>query len=162
AKGYASRSEVVRGSIQDARLSSFVVEAVGTDQTAIELAKGAQNETDLEASLQGLAEGAYDLRAVAEDAAENRKVVTIPFTIDDTPPEVQLLTPAPGAMLARGRDPISVIGTVTDANLEGYTLRVGAGANPVVLDALATASTGGQTIELKRWEVSSVPDGVYT
>ena len=53
----------------------------------------ARNDEDL-APLAAFGDGPHTLDATASDLAENRAEVTVPFTIDSTPPIARLIAPA--------------------------------------------------------------------
>ena len=131
---FVSRSQTVRGSVTDARLSSYLIEATPEGGVTVELGRGSQSRIgeDL-ASLALLADGPHTLIISAEDAAENRTQVQIPFVLDSLGPVAQLLTPAAAAVLRKGADPIDVVGTASDAYLQDCVLAFGAGPEPAAL-----------------------------
>jgi subtilase family serine protease/flagellar hook assembly protein FlgD len=158
-----SAARPVRGSIGDARLVEYVLSITPGGGAPSELARDSHARSDeVLAPLADFGDGPYTLELVASDLAENQASLTVPFTIDSTPPQAALLEPAKGATLLRGDEPVPVTGSATDENLEGWTLRFGPGAEPAALTTIASGTEGGDTQAVGAWDVRFVPDGVYT
>jgi subtilase family serine protease len=163
ANAYLAREATVRGSIVDARLVSYLISATGEDGVTVELARGAQEPAGATlASLLPLVDRGYVLEVQAEDAAENRAEVGVPFTIDSLDPIVSLHGPAEGAVLAIGATPVVVRGMVIDTHLQGFALAYGPGAQPAFFNPVANGTAGGADIVLGAWDVSALPEGLYT
>ena len=103
-----------------------------------------------------LADGPHHLTVYATDSAGNAAMLNTAFVVDNTPPDVQLSlpqTPVGGA--------VTVAGSVSDANLDGYWLEYGKGANPLSWTRVASVQ-GGPAGSLGVWDTSSLDDGLYT
>ncbi len=164
ADAFVSPQATVRGSVNDRNLALFTVSASPAGSGAVELARATQGSSaqgDL-APLSALAEGPHVLHVAASDRAENEASLDVPFVVDATPPRALLQSPARGAFLRRGDDPVAVVGLVRDDHLESWTLRFGAGAEPADFATIAVGQVGGDGIALGAWDVRFVPDGVYT
>lgn len=163
AEALMRRDANVLGFVSDPLLSQYVVTdfpAAGGDP--IELSRGAKSPQNHNlGSLAALGDGRHTLFVRAEDAAENRAAVDVPFAIDSVPPVVALHRPPPGAVLDKGAAPIEVVGTATDEHLDHYTLSFGPGTEPAYFSEIARTETGGLGIRLGSWSVDSVPDGPY-
>ena len=155
----------VTGSASDLHLDSYGVSyAVQPGGAATVLDQGRQSRTDYRfGALAGLADGLYSLTLTAEDGAQNISSRTIAFTVDNVAPEVALTAPASGAFAGGPVPAVEIRGTVRDAHLLDWTLRIGAGTDPQAWTALATGTAApapGAT--LASWNVAALPDGPYT
>lgn len=163
--GYVSRDAGVTGSIADPRLRVYVVEAAAPAGHSVELARGAQARTsEILASLESLADGRYTLSVSAEDLAENRSRLDVPFTLDSAPPLVRFVSPTADAVVPNGASPADVVGTVADDNLEGWVLSFGSGGapSPAALVEIARSPVGGNALRLAAWPGAGFADGIYT
>ena len=150
------------GTIQDPNLHEYVLTAERPFSAAVELARGTQSVVDADlASLATLTEGPYQLVVTAEDAAENRAELRVPFTLDATDPHALIASPAPGSFLDRGPSPVSVTGTATDAHLESYQLQYGAGTAPADFVSISTGTQVVASGPLGSWSVAHLSDGPY-
>jgi subtilase family serine protease/flagellar hook assembly protein FlgD len=153
----------VSGSVSDEHLADWVLTARPAQGPALELARSTEPVVSgVLSTLDGLADGPYTLSVKATDRAENERPLDVSFTLDSVPPKVAFREPADRAVLRRGSTPITVGGLVRDPNLQGWTLRFGAGGSPSVLRPLAEGTTEGDALALAAWNVQSLPDGVYT
>jgi hypothetical protein len=160
---FALRNTPVHGLVQDPHLSGYVLTARSSLDGPVELARGGQNRTDFDlASFASLLDGSYVLTVSADDAAENRTDLDVPFTLDSTPPTVAFSSPAAGAVLRRGTAPIEVRGLALDANLQDYVLSFGAGPEPSSFVEIARSTQPGVEIVLGAWAGTYIPDGEYT
>ena len=152
----------VRGTVNDPNLAAYAVTVTAADGSVVELGGGAQPRANADlALLSSLSDGPYMLSVSAADAAENRVLLERSFTVDSIAPAVSILAPLPGAVLPRGPEPATLLGSVLDLNLASYTLGFGAGADPSVLVELAQGTSGGPGLSWP-WPVAAVPDGLYT
>lgn len=153
----------VVGSVEDLRLSSFVVTVRPPGGSVIELARGNSNQAlSPLAGLSTLTDGPYTLAVEAEDQAENRAQVSRGFVLDSVGPIVAIHSPANGAVLPKGAEPQAVLGAATDANLREWVLRYGPGADPAYFVEVRRSATGGFGIPLGPWATSALADGTYT
>lgn len=145
------------GSITDPNLSAYTL--VLDD---VEVAAGDSERTDYAfASLLGQAEGEHGLVATAVDAAENESSTSRIFTLDDTVPEIELISPPSNAPLGGALDPHEVTGRVVDENLASWRLEVGEGAAPEAWLPLVNSTEPVDGLLLS-WDVSAMPDGLHT
>ncbi|MDD2893354.1 MAG: CARDB domain-containing protein, partial [Halothiobacillaceae bacterium] len=159
--GFATGTGGVMGSITDPNLTHYTV-SITDSPTApnwnqIDTGTLARNNAVL-ASLAGLVEGDYALRIEAQDEAENMVDRVIPFTVDNTPPKVDLTAPLDGSFVGVKKLPVNIIGSIDEKNLKSYTLEFGAGATPTAWTTLATGSALPLPSILKAWDVSTLPD----
>ena len=85
------------------------------------------------------------------------------FEIDSTPPALVLTAPAEGTFVARVPGvPLSVTGSVEEANLDRYDLEVGFGDPPSVFVPLAGGTSVPSDSTLAVWDLETLPDGHYT
>lgn len=158
-----TNAAVVHGSIEDAHLVEYVIEAARPFTPTVELAHGNQNVTNADlAALSALTDGPIEIRARAEDIAANLAQVTVPITVDSVAPHALLLSPLGGSVLDRGTTPIAVTGNATDDRLERWDLSFGPGAQPAYFVPVASGTTGGTSLALGDWAVAALPDGSYT
>ena len=108
-----------------------------------------------------LADGPYVLSVSADDAAENHADFTVPFAVDTTPPAVAFSSPTAGVVLRRTTAPVTVLGFVTDTNLQEYA---SASAPVRSRRRLSTSRTArpGAALGLGSWSVAFLSDGDYT
>jgi len=165
AGGFVTATGGIVGSVTDTYLTSYAV--------SITNSPGAPNWNLIDSgtlvrdnavfgSLAGLSEGDYAIRIEAQDDAENKVDRVISFTVDNTPPKVDLSAPADGSFVGVEKLPVNVIGTVNEKNFKSYTLESAAGATPTAWDALATGNSLPLPSILKAWDVSALPDGLYS
>ncbi len=96
------------------------------------------------------------------DRAGNAAESSLHFFVDSTAPVVSLLSPAAGSFLPTSAGTVAVEGRLVETNLDSYALELGAGTAPSVFIPLASgASLDSPDIALD-WDVSALPDGVYT
>ncbi len=159
---FLSRGLSIDGSISDPNLGQYTLSAAGSTGL-VDLGHGNQGRTSERlADLAPLADGPYVLNVRADDAAQNGATTAVPFTMDSTPPTVSIASPLPGSVVAKSNDPISVVGSATDLNLDSHTLSFGPGATPAYFDEIAKATNSGAGIALGGWKTASLPDGPYT
>jgi subtilase family serine protease/flagellar hook assembly protein FlgD/fibronectin type 3 domain-containing protein len=162
--GFATRDGTVRGTITDPNLSRYVVSAFPTTGgDPVELAEGTRPAAGGNLGpLARLGDGRHTLFVRAEDAAENRATVDVPFVVDSLPPTVAIARPVAGAVLDTRGPPFPVVGTAADENLASHALSVGPGAQPAYFTPIAAGETGGVGIALGSWALAGIPDGPYT
>ncbi len=160
---YVPADARVQGSVADAHLLEYVLSVTPGGGAPVELTRDSRPRSDAPlASLAQLSDGPHTLTLSASDLAENQQSLTISFQIDSGPPAVDIASPTDEAVLPRGELPIPVTGRVEDANLAGWSLRFGAGAEPVGFGAIAEGALAGSGLTLGAWDVRSLPDGPYT
>lgn len=155
----------VSGSIADRHLSSYTLTYAPSDAaTAVVFDEGNQPRSGHAfGPLPELADGLYVMRWSATDAAQNSAEQRITFSLDNTPPQVELSDPVDGALAGGSTPAVDVKGKVLDAHLESWTLRVGAGLEPASWTALADGSSVVSVAALlAAWNVQALGDGPYT
>ncbi len=164
ADAYVSPGDSVRGSVTDDRLASYAVTTAAPGGASLELARGVQPVAGGDLAFLGALspDGAYLLTVRAEDQAENRSAVDVPFVLDSSAPIVRLVSPVREAVLRRGEAPLPVVGTVVDANLEQWTLDFGPGRAPAYFAPLAQGAAAGQGFTVGSWPLAGLADGEYT
>ncbi|MGP1345424.1 MAG: hypothetical protein ACTS3F_01980 [Phycisphaerales bacterium] len=68
----------------------------------------------------GIPDGEYEILITAQTVCGNTATITRTITVDNTPPLVEIESPAPCAPI--GCDPVEIIGTVKDDNLNSWAL----------------------------------------
>jgi len=159
----------VRGSITDLNLSHYSISCEGEGGTRLLDEANQVREQYTFASVSDLPEGSYTLRAEAEDQGETiTPPVSIPFTIDRTPPNLAMLAPAQDEAYGSERNVVPVKVRIEEAHLASFDLRYGLGDNPDQWLPLAAGTTLPEGNELNiSWDVGPnapvpVPDGRYT
>ena len=148
--GFLTGEAAIQGSIEDERIQSYVISITNEPAAPVwtELARGNANRMNaILARLDALEDGDYAVRVEAEDQAENRAEVIIPFEVDNTAPVVTLTGPAEGSFLSGASGPTPVLGTVVEEHLETYRVEFAPGAAPLpdafVLRGDGVANRGG-------------------
>jgi flagellar hook assembly protein FlgD/fibronectin type 3 domain-containing protein len=153
------------GTVRDPNLQGYSANYSGPAGGG-ELDSGNQSRTEHTfGQLQIQADGAHILTLAGNDLAGNRAAVSRSFTIDRTPPEVALDSPANGAWYGSGADSIEIAGSIKELNLARYSVRYGAGDAPTQWSELAGGEIAPQGAPLFTWLIgaqSGVPDGTYT
>jgi subtilase family serine protease len=158
-----TNATIVHGSIEDAHLVEYVLEAIRPFAPAVELARGNQSVVDADlAGLSAISDGPIEVRARAEDSAGNMAEALVPVTIDSVAPLALLVSPAAGDVLDRGATPVAVTGSATDDRLERWDLAFGPGGQPAYFVPIASGTEGGTGLALGNWAVAALPDGTYT
>lgn len=148
------------GSVQDQNLEKYQIDVGPEEGLLSRLDEDSVSAEGALASLIGLEDGRYHLVIRASDRAGNVAELPRSFDIDSTPPVVEILDLAAQVSTATG--PLVLRARVTERNLESHALEVGAGASPSVFVRLASGA-GLPSAELEAsWDVSVLPDGVYT
>lgn len=163
--GFVTATGGVMGSITDLHLTSYTVSLTNTPAAPSwnVLDSGTIGRSNaVLGSLAGLPEGNYALRIEAQDDAENKVDRVIPFIVDTTPPKVDISSPADGSVLGSKKLPVNIIGTLDEKNLKSYTLDYGSGTAPTTWTTLASGTSLPLPAVLKVWDVTTVPDSVYT
>ncbi|HEX5057349.1 MAG TPA: CARDB domain-containing protein [Gammaproteobacteria bacterium] len=163
ANGYISGNAPVTGSVNDANLAEYIVELTHTPEAPVweELSRGNSNLTNSAlASLNGLEEKAYALRVTATDQAQSRSQIIVPFTVDNTPPQVTLSAPLAGEYAGVNKPPLPIKGSAVEQHPARYTVGVKApGATD--FNTLVTGQTFPMPETLAQWNVSALADGGY-
>lgn len=164
ANGFIKAVGGIVGTIEDPHLLDYSVEFSSAKAPAWTLLEsGKQNRTNaVFRSLEDLADGTYSVRIRARDEAGNAREALFPFTVDGTPPKASLTAPAAGSFVGGKKKIVSIAGTIEEANLAEFVVRHGPGESPASWTDLARSGVvpaGGVRLD---WDVSSVPDGVYT
>jgi subtilase family serine protease/flagellar hook assembly protein FlgD len=148
------------GRVQDQNLERYQIDLGPEDGALSRIDEDSVSAEGALASLIGLEDGRYRLLIRASDRAGNVAELPRSFDVDSTPPVVEILDLAAQVSTAAG--PLVLRARVTERNLESYALEVGAGASPSVFVPLASGA-GLPSAELEAsWDVSVLPDGVYT
>lgn len=111
-------------------------------------------------SLDDLADGNYRLEAQALDRAGNSASERRDFRLDAQAPELELLTPADDAVLARGGAPISVRARVFDTALQQWQLEIQAAGSPIWSLIGQGTDVVSSPAQLLTWTPTQ-PDGDY-
>lgn len=134
----------------------------GNPASWTEIARGPGLPAEPIASLASaeLAEQTYSLKLTVVDRAGNRGEDSAVFTLDGTPPQVTLLGPVEGSVIT---GPVSVVGTVTDANIREYRLYLapGRGESATRWEELDSGNTQVVAQQLHNWQALPA-DGQYT
>ncbi|MBI3562427.1 MAG: PD40 domain-containing protein [Gammaproteobacteria bacterium] len=163
--GFVTATGGVMGSITDLHLTSYTVSLTNSPAAPVwnVLDSGTLVRSNaVLGSLAGLPEGSYAIRVEAQDDAENKVDRVIPFSVDNTPPKVDISAPADGSMLGIKKVAVNILGTLDEKNLKSYTLDYGSGTAPTTWTTLAGGTSLPLPAVLKVWDVTTVPDGVYT
>ncbi|MEJ2697679.1 MAG: Ig-like domain-containing protein [Candidatus Sulfobium sp.] len=115
--------------------------------------------------LNELPEGKYILDEKADDLAGNTTERTTDFTIDRSPPVVTISSPLNGKYYGADKDAVSITGSITETNLDSYTIRYGTGDNPSTWNELSSGQSVPTDQRFFLWNVgksSGLPDGLYT
>ncbi len=165
ASGVVTATGQVQGSITDQHLNAYTVSLAETPlgpQMRL-LSSGTSNAIAAPlGSLQGLQEGRYALTVEARDAGDNSTTKQVTFVVDNTPPVVELTTPAPGSVLGRKQSPVVVKGVITETHVARYQLNVGAGADPSTWVNLVNSTQPPGTDVLGTWHTAPLADDLYT
>jgi subtilase family serine protease/Tol biopolymer transport system component/fibronectin type 3 domain-containing protein len=163
--GFASGEGDVVGTIADLRIAEWTTQLAAQPAGAwSDLARGVTTRQSASlGSLEGLAEGGYLLRVHATDVAENEAELVVPFEVDNTPPEVELLAPADGVVLSIAGGAVPVQARLVDEHPRSWRLELGAGESPSTWLALAEDDQLPEpSAPLFEWLPSGLPDGLYT
>jgi subtilase family serine protease/flagellar hook assembly protein FlgD len=115
-------------------------------------------------TLEGLADGKYGAKLVAQDTAENAAEVVKLFEIDNTPPKVSFSAPLADSYLSAKKGLVNIVAAIEEKNLDKYQLRYALGRDISTSNfvELANGSSLPLPAILKAWDVAAVPDGAYT
>ena len=165
--GFLTGEAAIKGTIEDERMNSYVISLTSEPAAPVwtELARGNANRMNaVLARLDGLEDGDYALRVEADDQAENRADVIVPFEVDNTAPVVTLTAPSEGSFLSGAGGLVPVLGTVVEEHLEIYRVEFAPGAapSPDAFVEIFAATELPTADELTRWDVSSLDDGPFT
>lgn len=107
-----------------------------------------------------LSDGLYTVRLVAEDKASLRGEKRIALTVDNTPPEAMIATPAENGYV---RQPLDIAGTAADANLADYRLELAPGEkdSSTRWSELGVGAVAVANGTLLNWQALP-PDGTHT
>ncbi len=125
-------------------------------QTAINQTMGVWS-TD--AGPTSVADGSYNIRVTGHTTCGNTAQVVRQVTIDNTPPLVVILSP--GGCTATGCDPVQIVGTVFDANIEGWSVQyTGGNSNGWVTIGSGTGNVSNGV--LATFDPTDLPACCYT
>lgn len=157
---FAGSDEVVAFRVDDAELDSYEAKLIARDSgDVVAQLTGALRTRQRLADLRDRAEGDYRLEILAQDRAGNRREFQHDFTLDRTPPTVDLLAPVEGAVIARNGTAVELRGSVADTHLADYSVDIA----PVGNDNWTTIASGTAAVSaaaLGSWNVTQ-PDGDY-
>ncbi|MBU0728774.1 MAG: hypothetical protein KKE17_09040 [Proteobacteria bacterium] len=155
----------VSGTVNDANLETYSMTYSSSQETVTFASENRVRENHTFAILNDLHEGSYILHVAAVDAAQNSFARDIQFTVDNTPPAFDFVTPLNGELYGFGKEVIEIKGTITEENFSGYTLRSGVGEEPIEWTLLVSEENLPSNEELYQWDVgqnSNISDNSYT
>ena len=162
---YHKNDVTVTGSIIDSNLREYAVSCSGDSGIALTDQATQNRENHIFGILNALSEGNYLLNIFAKDFGENVTEEHIAFTIDRTSPKVVLDLPVEGDIYGSGRNVIPVNGSITEKNIDMFSLQYGSGDNPSQWTTLLNGSTIPVDPQLFSWKVGKsdgISDGPYT
>ena len=154
----------ITGSVVDRNIDAYSV-SYGTAAAGpgVVLEEGRQSRTDYTfGALRDLADGAYLVRITASDLAGNTLSLDRTFTRDNESPTVALLTPEAGTLAGGPAPVLQITGSVTEPNLQQWTLRVGRGLEPSAWTSLVAEAAPPAGDQLGSWDTTGLEDGAYT
>jgi Tol biopolymer transport system component/subtilase family serine protease/flagellar hook assembly protein FlgD/prenyltransferase beta subunit len=153
------------GTIDESNPASYTVSLTTPSATLI-LDSGSQARSAYTfGTLSDVPDGSYTLTITAKDSGENSTTISRMFTVDRTVPTVLLSSPGNDVFYGSVKNVISVTGSIAEANLEKYAVRLGSGTSPTVWQELVTGPSVPAFPSLYSWKVGKgdgVPDGIYT
>ncbi len=164
ANGWATGVDPLQVTVQDPLLStSEVYLSTGGINGPWQLAVHNEDAAakSLSVNLADFAEGAYGIKIVARDQAQNAAQVVQALQIDKTVPKVTLSAPATGAYVSATNGNIVVQGSVDEKNLAQYRLVLDQG-NAASQTELFRATSLPATSSLMSWDTRTTADGAYT
>ncbi|MCB1585810.1 MAG: Ig-like domain repeat protein, partial [Xanthomonadales bacterium] len=111
-------------------------------------------------TLESLEETQYQLVAHAQDLAGNTTYNTISYTIDKTPPLINLISPVANSVIGGDSAIVNVTGEITDTNFDYYDISIAPVSNNPVWQTIHTGTEladSGFNIE----QSLAVNDGLY-
>ncbi len=158
--GFIALPASVLGTVQDANLERYEIDFGPEEGALSRLDEYSAPANGVLASLLGLDDGRYRIVIRATDRAGNKTELSRSFDVDSTPPAVEIRDLP--AQVSTVSGPLALRGRILEPNLSSYALEVGAGASPSVFVPLASGGTlAGPDVEAT-WDVSVLPDEVYT
>ena len=152
------------GSVRDPHIAQYQLAITATPDAPVwdEIDSGIDNRIDYYfGNLSAYQQGQYALRLAAWDEAENHAEQIVRFTLDTTPPQVNLLTPAADGLLSTANGPHTISGEIIEQYLAEYRIELSAVNQPDQWTPLVTATElSGNTIA-NEWNPASFADGVY-
>ena len=111
------------------------------------------------------ADGLYKM--VLTTTSDSRTKGRQSVILDNTIPTAAVASPLANAQIQNDLN-VTVMGTATDTNLQGYSVLWGSGASPATYQSLATGSANAQNMSLATWQInnqnggSGLASGPYT
>ncbi len=165
ADSYVRNDITLTGSITDASLSEYSVLMTGPTGTVLQQ-MGVQPRTNyVFAILNALPDSVYSIDVKAKDLAENITEKNITFTVDKTAPVITIDALKNGGCLGGENAVADISASISEKNLDTFSLRYGAGDPPSEWTELTngTAIPASQKLySLKVGPNDTIPDGVYT
>jgi hypothetical protein len=158
--GFVSLPSSIFGTIHDENLERYRIEIGPESGTLSPLDEDSVPASGALATLVGLDDGRYRFSIRASDLAGNETELQRSFDVDSTPPIVEIRDLA--SHVSTAERPLVVKARLVEANLESYALEVGAGASPSVFVPLASGGSVTSPDLEASWDVTVLPDGVYT
>ena len=162
---YLKGDIVINGTIVDNNILEYSIN-YSSDASSALVDKANQNRGNYTFGvLNALPEGNYTLNFKAKDLGENTTEMNIAFTIDRTSPKVTLDSPKEGEFYGLGKNVITITGSITEKNLDLFSLRYGSGDNPAQWTDLLNGNTIPTNPQLFLWNAGKndgIPDGIYT
>ncbi|ABQ24284.1 Fibronectin, type III domain protein [Geotalea uraniireducens Rf4] len=164
-KAFLNRTDVaIIGSINDPNLLDYSLSLSGSASASVD--KGNTNRANYSFDvIKDLAEGTYTILGEVKDRAENQTSVQRSFSIDRTPPKVTLEAPKGGEYFGNSRNVVNITGTITEANLQRYSMRYGVGEVPTVWQEIMGGDSLPTSPLTAAWKVGpadGIADGTYT
>lgn len=154
----AETTLTLAGAINDPHLADFSFEVASPDGSTY-VDSNVENRPQYTFTLpESLAEGTHTISAVANDLAGNRSELNRTFTIDRTPPRVELLTPQNEAGFGIDAPQVQVTGTIDELNPADWQVRYGAGDDPQQWQVLTEQPLPADGTVTYEWTVG-LPDG---
>ncbi|RLC56384.1 MAG: hypothetical protein DRI30_05935, partial [Chloroflexi bacterium] len=162
---FAKGGSSIVGSIDDVHLLEYDLSFTSTPETPVweSIASGIRSQSrQALAKFDDLPEGSYAIKLFARDEAEIISQQIVTFSVDNTAPQVEILTPAAGAFIGAEPQFVEIAITVDDENIEAYTLNIGAGDTPETWTELITGSEFPLVNPVTSLDLNNYPDGSYS
>ncbi len=105
----------------------------------------------------GVPDGDYEVKLAGQTTCGNTSELVHTIVVDNTPPTVNIANPLNCAYV---EGIVQIVGTVTDANLNGWTLQV-AGGNIAGWQTLSSGTANVFGSPLANWDTSTLPACAY-
>lgn len=160
---YASNDTAILGTVNDPHLDNYQLSITTTPDTPVwqEIDSGNNNRIDYAfARLNNYPEGAYAVKLAAWDEADNYAEHIVAFTLDNTPPQVDLTAPVTNSLLSTVNGPVTITANVVEENLAEYRLEV-SHEHSSEWSMLDSGTELNDVAYTSSWNIGSLADGVY-